>query len=66
VEVHVVRSRMEKDSISYGIHFHGIERKYDIKALNFLARNIMCYPPISLVGNPKSLYWENLYALNVA
>jgi len=57
---------MEKDSISYGIHFHGIERKYDIKALNFLARNIMCYPPISLVGNPKSLYWENLYALNVA
>ena len=66
VEVHVVRSRIESESISYGIHFHGIERKYDTEALNFLARNITCYPPISLVRKPTVLYGENLYALNVA
>jgi hypothetical protein len=51
--------------MSYGIHFHGIERRYDIQALNFLARNITCYPPISLVREPTALYWGNLYALNV-
>jgi glycosyltransferase involved in cell wall biosynthesis len=66
VKIHVVRSKIEKDSISYGIHFHGIERLVDPQALNFLARNITCYPPVSLVRKPTTLYWENLYALNVA
>jgi glycosyltransferase involved in cell wall biosynthesis len=66
IEVHVIRFKIESKSISYGIHFHGIERKYDIQALNFLARNITCYPPISLVREPTALYWENLYALNVS
>jgi glycosyltransferase involved in cell wall biosynthesis len=66
VEIHVVRSKIEKDSISYGIHFHGIERKYDFQAFNLLARNITCYSPISLIRKPTALYWENLYALNVA
>ena len=62
----MVRSKIEKESISYGIHFHGIERRYDIQALNILARNIMSYPPTSLVRMPTLLYWENLYALNVS
>jgi len=66
VEIHVVRSKIEKDSISYGIHYHGIERKYDFQALNFLAKNITGYPPISLVRKPTVLYGENLYALNVS
>jgi len=66
IEVHVVRSKIESKSISYGIHFHGIERKYDFQAFNLLARNITCYPPISLIRKPTALYWENLYALNVA
>ena len=65
IEVHVIRSKIESKSMSYGIHFHGIERRYDIQALNFLARNITCYPPISLVREPTALYWGNLYALNV-
>ena len=66
VEVHVVRSKIERESVSYRIHFHGIERKYDIQALSLLARNITCYPPISLLRKPTTLYWENLYALNVS
>jgi glycosyltransferase involved in cell wall biosynthesis len=65
IEVHVVRSKIESKSMSYGIHFHGIERRYNFQALNFLARNITCYPPISLVRRPTALYWENLYASNV-
>jgi len=66
VEVHVIRSKVEGDSISYGIHYHGIERKYDVRALNFLARNIKRYPALSLIRKPTALHWENLYALNVA
>jgi glycosyltransferase involved in cell wall biosynthesis len=66
VEVHVIRSKVEGDSISYGIHYRGIERKYDVRVLNFLVRNITCYPALSLIRKPTALYWENLYALNVA
>ncbi|MCS7366624.1 MAG: glycosyltransferase [archaeon YNP-WB-062] len=66
VKVHVVRSKIEGECTSYGINFHGIEKKYDAQALNFLTRNVACYPPISLMRNPKRLYWENLYALNVS
>ena len=64
IEVHVIRSKIEGESMSCGIHFHGIERKYDFQAFNLLARNITCYPLISLVRRPTTLYWENLYALN--
>ncbi|MHA1610308.1 MAG: glycosyltransferase [Candidatus Njordarchaeales archaeon] len=66
IEVHVIRSKMEKESMSYGIHFHGIERKIDIQAAALFLRNITRYPPISILRNPKRLYWENLYALNVS
>ena len=66
IEVHVIRSKMEKESMSYGIHFYGIERKIDIQAAALLLKNIANYPPISFLRNPKRLYWENLYALNVS
>jgi len=66
LNVHVVRSRIEEDSLSYGIHFHGIERRIDIQVLDLLLKNITNYPPISFLRNPKRLYWENLYALNVS
>jgi|GEM_PF-1013141 len=66
VNVHVVRGKIEKDSISYGIHFHDIEKMVDPQALNMLMKNIMFYPPISLLRNPIYLYWENLYASNVS
>jgi len=65
IEVHVIRSKIEGESMSYGIHFHGIGRRYDFQAFNFLARNITCYSPISLIRKPTALYWENLYASNV-
>ena len=60
-----MRSKIEKDSLSYGIHFHGIEKRMDLKALNLLFRNIPAYPPISLIRKPTTIYWENLYATNV-
>ena len=68
INVHVVGSRIEGDSLSYGIHFHGIERKrrIDVQVLNLLLKNITNYPLIPLLRNPKRLYWENLYALNVS
>lgn len=66
INVHVIRSKIEKDSFSYGIHFHGIAKKFDIRAFNLLLRNITSYPTISLLRKPTSIYWENLYALNVS
>lgn len=66
IEAHVIRSKIEKESISYGIHFHGIEKKIDFKAVGLSLRNMTMYPPISLLRNPISIYWENIYALNVS
>ena len=65
LEVHVVRSKVEEDSLPYGIHFHGIERRVDHHAVGLMLRNLPQYPPISLLRKPTSIYWENLYALNV-
>ena len=66
MNVHVIRGKIEKDSTSYGIHFHGIRKMIDPQALNMLMKNIMFYPPISLLRKPMYLYWENLYASNVS
>lgn len=65
IDVHVVRSKVEKDSISYSIHFHGIENKIDPQALSMMLRNMVRYPPISLFRGNISLYRENLYATNI-
>jgi hypothetical protein len=66
VNMHVIRGKIEGGSISYGIHFHGIEKLIDPQALNMFMKNIMLYPSIFLVRNPIHIYWENLYALNVS
>jgi len=68
INIHLVTSKKERSSISYGIHFHGIEggKRIDVRVLNLFLKNITNYPPISLFRNPKRLYWENLYALNVS
>ena len=66
IDVHVIRGKIERDSISYNIHFHGIKSIVDYQALNMLIRNIIFYPSISLLRNPIYLYWENLYASNVS
>jgi len=66
VNIHVIRGKIEKDSTSYGIHFHGIEKMVDPRAFNTLMKNIRFYPPISLLRNPIYLYYENLYSSNVS
>ena len=66
VNVHVIRGKVEEDSTSYGIHFHGIRKIIDPQALNMLVKNITFYPPISLLRNPIYLYWESLYASSVS
>ena len=36
IEVHVIRSKVEKDSYSYGIHFHGIKRFLEVSAIKLM------------------------------
>jgi glycosyltransferase involved in cell wall biosynthesis len=66
LEVHVVRSKVEGDSLSCGIHFHGIRRRADPQAVGLTLRNLPLYPPISVLRKPTSIYWENLYAESVS
>lgn len=66
IEVHVIRSKIEEKFTSYGIRFHGIEKKIDIQAVNLFLRNIIDYPLIFLLRKPTSIYWKNLYASNVS
>ncbi len=66
VEVHVIRSKYENDFFSYGMHHHSLRRKSNPEAIRFMFENIPKYPPASLLRRPKSIYWENLYALNVS
>ena len=64
IDVHIIRYKVEKDSYSYGIKYHGLEKKIDVRALKFFMRNLSVYPPISLLRKPTLIYHENLYALN--
>ena len=66
IDVHIVRSKIEKSSFSYDMHFHGIKRIIDNGAIRLMLRNLSLYPQISLLRKPSSIYWENLYALNVS
>jgi glycosyltransferase involved in cell wall biosynthesis len=65
IKVHVITSKIEKESLSYGIHFYGIEKKIDPQVLNRTITNATWYPPISLLRKPLPFYWENLYATNI-
>jgi glycosyltransferase involved in cell wall biosynthesis len=62
ISVYVITSKTEKESLSYGIHFSGIEKKIDPQAINLTLKNITRYPLISLLRKPQSFYYENLYA----
>jgi glycosyltransferase involved in cell wall biosynthesis len=65
IRVHVVRTKIERDCISYGVYFHGLEKKADLGFFGVISKNITEYPLISLLRqNFLQLYWENLYALN--
>jgi len=66
INVHIVRSKIEKDSFSYDMHFHGIERRIDNGAIRLMSRTLSLYPPISLLRKPTSIYWEALYAESVS
>ena len=65
IKVHVITSKIEKESLSYDIHFYGIEKKIDPQVLNRIITNATWYPPISLLRKPLPFYWENLYATNI-
>jgi glycosyltransferase involved in cell wall biosynthesis len=66
IDVHIIRYKVENDSSSYGIKYHGLEKKIDLRALKFFMRNLSVYPPISLLRKPTLIYRENLYALNAS
>ena len=66
IDIHIARSRFESNSISYGMHYHGLRRMIDMRAIELFLHNFRVYPPISLLRNPAKIYWENLYALNVS
>jgi glycosyltransferase involved in cell wall biosynthesis len=65
LEIHIIRQKREKMSISCGIRFHGLEKTVDVDIIKS-AKLLSNYPPFSLLRNPAVIYWENLYALNVA
>jgi glycosyltransferase involved in cell wall biosynthesis len=66
IDVHVIRRRVEREAPSYSIHFHGLERKVDVRAVESMLENLHVYPPVSLLRNPARIYWENVYAVNVS
>jgi len=66
INVHIIRSKIEEDSYSYGIYFHGEKTKVDSQAIELIMRNLLLYPIVSLFRKPTSIYGENRYALNVS
>jgi glycosyltransferase involved in cell wall biosynthesis len=66
INIHIVRSKVEANSFSCGMHFHGIGKKLDIQTIGLMLRNFPLYPPIALLRRPTSVYWEQLYASNVS
>jgi glycosyltransferase involved in cell wall biosynthesis len=66
VNVHVVNSKVEGDSFSYGMHFHGFQRKSAAQVIKSLVKSFPAYPLISLLRNPLAIYYENLYTANVS
>lgn len=66
LDIHIVTSRLEREIASYGMKFHGIMRRPELRALHFLVRNLIDYPFISLSRNLSRIYLESLYALSVS
>jgi len=65
VNIHIIRSIFEGDSISYGMYYHGLEKIIDIRIIELTLKIFHVYPSISLLRNPVKIYWENLYASKV-
>jgi glycosyltransferase involved in cell wall biosynthesis len=64
INVHVIRSQIEKTFFSYGMHSHGFKRRIDPRVVESSLRNLRTYPLLSLLREPTTIYWENLYAIN--
>lgn len=58
INVHVIRSKAERDSFVHGIYFHGMKKSIDAQAFRTMLANVSRYPPSYLLRNPKSVYWE--------
>jgi L-malate glycosyltransferase len=66
LNVHVIRSKAEKVSISQGISFHGLKRRIDLQACGLAFRNFFAHFDLMFPRSPIMTYFENLYALNVS
>jgi len=66
IRVYAIRFAVELPSESYKIHFYGLERLLDLKAMTTTVKNLGYYPLVSLFRSPKRIYGENLYAINIA
>jgi glycosyltransferase involved in cell wall biosynthesis len=65
ISIHIIRERIEKDSMAHGMSFHGLRKRVDPWAGIFFLQNIKRYPLSPYVlREPKQLYHENLYACN--
>jgi N-acetyl-alpha-D-glucosaminyl L-malate synthase BshA len=65
IEVHVARLRFEGSGYYHGIYFHDIKRKAEPKVLYEAFRKLRYFPIYSLLRNPKKIYSELLYSLNI-
>jgi glycosyltransferase involved in cell wall biosynthesis len=65
IEVHVARLRFEGSGYYHGIYFHDIKRKAEPKVLYEAFRKLRYFPTYSLLRNPKKIYGELLYSLNI-
>jgi len=64
-EIHVVRRSFtdEDGEASFNLYFYGLgSRKFNMKAVRMLLRNLTEYPIYSFLRNPKAFYLESLYA----
>ena len=64
LDIKVIRSVVERYSLSYGLHFYGLKKRIDWQAIRFAFKNLSAYPLISLARSPLKIYSENLYSLN--
>jgi len=50
ITVHIIRNKIERESLSYGIHFHGIERKINFGTILLMLRKLPLYSKISFLS----------------
>jgi glycosyltransferase involved in cell wall biosynthesis len=58
LNVHIIRSKAEDDSFSYGIYFHGLKKRIDPRAFRTMFEEWLRFPQFYLLRKPKSIYWE--------